>query len=60
MHSLAGEAEVARDRGERGAVGERLRDLAALERLQLAAQLGQLAQRGAGRRGARGVRREQG
>jgi hypothetical protein len=57
---LAREAEVARDRGERGAVGKRVRDLAALERLQLAPQFAQLAQRGAGRGGVRRLRREQG
>jgi hypothetical protein len=60
VDGLAREAEVARDRGERGAVRERLSDLAALERLQLTPQLAQLAQGGAGRGGACRLRREQG
>jgi hypothetical protein len=60
VDGLAREAEVARDRGERRAVGERVGYLTTLERLQLAAQLAELAQRGAGSRRVRRLRREQG
>jgi hypothetical protein len=60
VDGLARKAEVARDRGERRAVGKRVRDLAALERVQLAPKLAELAQRGSGRGGARGLGREQG
>jgi hypothetical protein len=59
VDGLAREPEIARDRGERGAVGERLRDLAALERVKLATQLAELAQRGAGGSGVRRLLREQ-
>jgi len=58
VDGLAREAEVARDRGERGALRQRVRDLAALERVQLTPQVTQLAQRGTRRRGARRLRRE--
>jgi hypothetical protein len=58
VDGLAGQAEIARDRRERRAVGESVRHLAALERLELVPQLAQAAQRGTRRGRIRRLRCE--
>ncbi len=58
MDGLAGDPEIARDGRERGALRQRLRDLAALEAIELSMQLVEKAESCTGGWGACGISRK--